>query len=251
MDQRAVGVAASLDKSTTADIVRRLARNSWLTVTADHADRRRKLLTLSRPAVAALADLTRTVATVQLEVLRPLPAAAAQRLVDQLALLAYDGHPPAISGELTGPASDVPSGSTGLDLRTTPGHLIRRAQQAHAVRWARRFNGELTGPQYAVLCALAVQDGADQATVGDAAALDKSSVAQVVQRLIARNMVTAAADPGDGRRKQLRLCPGVSAEMIGITALAAEVEAQFLGFISPGERTEFLSDLAAVARFSS
>ena len=242
LDQSAVGLAASLDKSTGAEIVRRLVHNGWLIVTTDPADRRRKLLRLSRPASAALVDLTRTVIEVQRALLAPLSTAASARLVAQLAELAYAGDPPRLV------AFGSASGPIGLDVSTTPGYLIRRAQQTHAARWTERFNGELTGPQYAVLCALAQHGRLGQMTVGDTAALDKSSAAEVVDRLIARHLVIASPDPDDRRRKQLRLSDTALTDMDRITSLAAAVEAELLNFLPAARRKAFLTDLASLVR---
>lgn len=244
MDQRAAGLAASLDKSSTAEIVRRLVRNGWLTIVPDESDGRRKLLKVTRPAGAALKELTSAVGQVQRELLSPLDRRSAGRFVSDLALLAYEGFPPP-------PLPESSYLAAGLELSATPGYLLRRAQQMHTAQWATQFDGELTGPQYAVLCALAVNGGADQATIGEAAALDKSTVAEVVDRLIARQLVAAAPDPVDRRRKRLDLTADAVTELDRFTKVAQDVQANLMNFLPSAARARFLIDLAAVARYPS
>ena len=64
----------------------------------------------------------------------------------------------------------------------TPGHLIRRAYQAHTQLWAEVVPVDITGAQYVFLCALAVHGDLDQASVGRLTSLDRSSVAELASR---------------------------------------------------------------------
>jgi DNA-binding MarR family transcriptional regulator len=239
MDQTRAGLLASLDKSSTVEIVRRLVRDGWITTDPDPDDRRRKVLHLSVPARAALHTLTQRAASVQVALLAPLETEQRADFVRDLATLAYEGQAPA---SLRAGGQDV-----GLELSTTPGHLIRRAQQSYTARWTQRFQGSLTGPQYAVLCALAEREPSDQATLGDAASLDKSSIAEVVDRLAARDLITVLADATDRRRKALRLSDAAKDAMPGMTAAAAEVQAELMDLLPASAHQRFLDALAAVA----
>lgn len=238
LDQTTVGILASLDKSSTVDIVRRLVRYGWITAAADPDDGRRKVLHLSRPARAALHALSERAAKVQEALLAPLSSEQRPAFVRDLATLAYEGQPPAVPRQ---------AGELGLELSTTPGHLIRRAQQAYTTRWSQRFRGVLTGPQYAVLCALAELEPADQATLGDAASLDKSSIAEVVDRLGSRDLVMVLADAEDRRRKALRLSAAAREALPSMTATAAEVQAELMDLLPTSAREPFLDALEAVA----
>lgn len=238
LDQKTLGQLASLDKSTTTDIVRRLVRRGWLTAGPDPDDRRRKVLHLSPPAQVALASLTTAAARVQRDLLAPLSADRRHELVTDLALLAYEGDPPPRVED------DV---AAGLDLATTPGHLIRRAQQAYVARWTHTFGGSLTGPQYALLCALAHHEPADQSTLGEAAALDRTSTTEIVERLTAARLVTAATDIHDRRRKALRLSPAGRRELPDITRRAADVQAALFDLLPVSSRGRLLDNLGAVA----
>lgn len=239
LDQATAGFLASLDKSSTADVVRRLRHQGWVTVDRHPEDKRRSVLHLSRPARAALHTCTTQVAVVQEELLAPLEPERRTLFTDDLATLAFEGRPP-VRGMT---ALD----SIGLDLSRTPGHLIRRAQQAYTVRWAEQFKGLLTSPQYAVLCALADGHSIDQASVGEAAALDKSSVAEVVNRLAGRGLVDVSVDRDDRRRKLIRLSAAATPQMADVTRAAAAVQAELLGLLPAARHETFLDELAQVA----
>src|SRR3954453_7210467 len=77
---------------------------------------------------------------------------------------------------------------------TSPGHLLRRAQQVHTDLWAARVDG-LTGPQYATLVAVAGWDDVDQRRAGELASLDKSTLAEVVRRLTLKGWLERVRDP--------------------------------------------------------
>ncbi|WP_409332930.1 MarR family winged helix-turn-helix transcriptional regulator [Trujillonella humicola] len=238
LDQTTVGALASLDKASTTDVVRRLVRHGWIIAEPDPADLRRRVLHLSRPARAALEALTERAAAVQSALLAPLDPGQAARLVRDLATLAYEGRPP---------TEQQRTGDLGLRLSTTPGHLIRRAQQAYTVRWTQRFQGALTGPQYAVLCALAQNQPSDQSTLGEEAFLDKSSIAEVVDRLVTRGLVAAVANDADRRRKVLVLADAGREALPAMTEGAAAVQAELMDLLPRSAHTGFLEALAAVA----
>lgn len=129
---------------------------------------------------------------------------------------------------------------TTLRLRGAPGHLIRRAQQAHSSIWAEEVSPELTSIQFAVLNALRAAPGIDQRTLGRLVRLDRSTVGDVVVRLMRRGLVERTKDSNDGRRNVLRLTAagvGVHAEVLpGVR----RVQRRLLAPLSPDERTAFL-----------
>ena len=89
IDQSRAGDLASLDKSSTTDIIARLTRRGLVTSAPDEADRRRKLVVLTAHARAVLAEVTPAVALVQQDVTAPVSEPDAERLVQLLHLVAY------------------------------------------------------------------------------------------------------------------------------------------------------------------
>ena len=135
-----------------------------------------------------------------------------------------------------------------VDLASTPGYLIRRSQQVHNTLWGEVITAKVTPPQFAVIAALAAEPGIDQRRLGEIAALDKSSVADVVDRLTSQRWIDRARDQHDRRRNVLHLAPAAEIALRHLTPVAAEVQQRLLGGLDEDEIEGFLGSLAAVAR---
>ena len=85
------------------------------------------------------------------------------------------------------------------------GHLLRRAQQVHLAAWTRDVSTEFTSVQFAALSVLARTPGVSQAALGAALDLDRSTIADVVRRMAARELLTRARSTEDTRRNVLEL----------------------------------------------
>ena len=141
----------------------------------------------------------------------------------------------------------VAAPTAALRPASTLGHLIRRAQQVHTTLWTARFDGELTGPQYAVLTALLQHGTIDQRTAGQRASLDKSTAADVVARLQRGGWLDRARDPGDGRRNLLTLTSPARSALRRLTPGAFDVQRRLLEPLSVDLRPWFVEHLRLVA----
>lgn len=235
IDQRQVGELASLDKSSTMDVVARLARRGWITRERDTADWRRDVLTTTPEAARALDRLRAEVQSVQDRLLAPLPVPARTELIDLLRRVAGVGPP-------------RPDGLAPLHI---PGHLLRRAQQAHTALFAQEFDRELTGPQYATLRVLADRPAISQRELGDQASLDKSTAADIVQRLTTRGWIVRARDAEDGRRRTLSLTPEARTAVDGFAPRVDTVQDRLLAPLDAARRRAFVALLRPVAYASS
>lgn len=94
---------------------------------------------------------------------------------------------------------------TEVDLMAHPGHLARRLQQASYLLWTTIVSEEVTAPQFVVLHVLAGHPGIDQRTLGELGSLDRSTVTDLVGRLVRRGLVERLRDPDDRRRNVLQL----------------------------------------------
>jgi DNA-binding MarR family transcriptional regulator len=237
-DQQHVAGLASLDKSSAGDVVARLARKAWIERERNREDGRRYLLSLTPAAAIALSSITPQASAVQNALLAPLPSSRRVQFVEDLAAVArFSGG--GLHGEHRG-AYPV------LEL-AAPGHLIRRAQQVHTSYWAEIMDGELTGPQYAVLHVVGRWPGINQRRLGELAALDKSTTADIVNRLAVRGWIKRDKDPDDGRGQILALTDSAVTRLESIHPKVELVQQQLLEPLSPAERPGFLDDLAHVA----
>lgn len=232
-DQRRLGAMASLDRSSTTDVVSRLGSRGWLTRSPDPADGRRDVIALDPRAVPAVRDLHPRVALVQARLLAPLDVAEHDHLVRDLAALARV-------------AEDEWVAVPGSPLHI-PGHLLRRTQQVHTALFAEAFGRALTGPQYAVLHVLAGEPGISQQALGERARLDRSTTADLVARLERRGRLVRERDVQDGRRRVLALTAAGMQEVAGAWPRVLELQARLLAPLGRG-REAFLARLGPVAR---
>jgi DNA-binding MarR family transcriptional regulator len=95
-----------------------------------------------------------------------------------------------------------------FELRQAPGHLLRRAQQLHAAVFAEVVSeAYLTTPQFAVLAALRNAPQIDQVRLSQRLAIDRSTIADVANRLEERGLIRRKRDVKDARRNLLSLTP--------------------------------------------
>ncbi|HWU10036.1 MAG TPA: MarR family transcriptional regulator [Streptomyces sp.] len=134
-----------------------------------------------------------------------------------------------------------------VDLSTHPGHLARRLQQAHHLLWNTMVSEETTSPQFAVLNALTAEPGLDQRTVGERVGLDRSTVAEVITRLLRRELLDKVRDPHDGRRFLLRLTDEGARTHRRLALRTAGMNQVFLGPLSADEQRTLFSLMHRVA----
>lgn len=134
-----------------------------------------------------------------------------------------------------------------VDLTTHPGHLARRLQQAHHLLWTTMVSEETTSPQYAVLNTLVAEPGLDQRTVGERVGLDRSTIAEVVGRLLRRGLLDKVRDPGDGRRSLLRVTDEGARVHRRLTVRTARMNQVLLAPLDPAERDVFIDLIRRVA----
>lgn len=85
------------------------------------------------------------------------------------------------------------------------GSLIRRAQQRHVAIWQQSVSTDVTSVQYAVLLVLEQRPGVSQRELGDELDLDRSTIAELVARMVRNSVVERLGDTQDKRRNTLYL----------------------------------------------
>lgn len=231
IDQKRVGHLASLDRSTLADIVSRLAVRGWLERNVDAADQRRRLISLTEYGTAQLPQVTEAAGKVQSSLLAPLAVDVHAHFVDLLARVARL--------ESSDIATQQRSAYT-LQMSRTPGYLLRRAQQVHASCWAQAVPN-VTGPQYAVLASVKQLETATQAEIGALAGLDSSSAMDVVERLCRKGWVAKEPDTRDRRAQLVRLTEPADIALRLLHDPVAAVQEQLLAPLSAGAAADFLA----------
>jgi MarR family transcriptional regulator, temperature-dependent positive regulator of motility len=138
-------------------------------------------------------------------------------------------------------ASEETIAAADFELRDTVGHLIRVTQQVHFSLWGDGIGEDrLTSPQFAVLHVLAHQQPLDQRTVGDRASLDRSTVTDIVGRLVERGIVERTYDAADARRRLVRLTARGLMVHRAAAIRASAINESLLEAIDDGERDSLL-----------
>jgi DNA-binding MarR family transcriptional regulator len=133
------------------------------------------------------------------------------------------------------------------DLMGAPGYVARRLYQAYLAIWVRTVDSTVTGPQFAVLVAVDKHPGEDQGSLALVAALDWSTMADVVRRLEKRGLVVRRPAEHDGRRKLLYLTDEGKQVLVEVNRRARELDKLLLPDWSEARRRRWLDELYEVA----
>ncbi|MGH3351596.1 MAG: MarR family winged helix-turn-helix transcriptional regulator [Nocardioides sp.] len=122
-------------------------------------------------------------------------------------------------------------------LRYT-GHLLRRAQQVHLAVWQREVSTEVTSVQFAALAVLDRLPGASQAELGADLFLDRSTIADVVSRMVRRGLLAREQDTTDKRRNVLSLTAAGRVTLETLRPRVEAIEPLLTGGLTSAERTD-------------
>ncbi|PWE18263.1 MarR family transcriptional regulator [Marinicauda salina] len=136
-----------------------------------------------------------------------------------------------------------------FDLSASPGHLLHRAQQFAADRFAEATGDmRITQRQFAVLSAVARDEGLSQTKLVQVTGIDRSTLAELVSRMAQKNLLVREKAPGDGRANSIRLSDeGRSLYQTALAGAAAADEA-IIAALPKNKRTSFVEALARISR---
>ncbi|WP_156680781.1 MarR family winged helix-turn-helix transcriptional regulator [Sphingomonas profundi] len=92
-----------------------------------------------------------------------------------------------------------------FSLLDAPGHLLRRNHQRSYEIFARIVGDDVTRQQIALLIALGKHPGASQRELVDRTGIDKSTMKEMVGRMIARGWIAREKDRTDSRAWTMRI----------------------------------------------
>ncbi|TDN61298.1 MarR family transcriptional regulator [Paraburkholderia sp. BL10I2N1] len=104
------------------------------------------------------------------------------------------------------------------------GSLVRRAQQRHVAVWLSEVSAEITSVQYAALEILQRTPGVNQRQLGDELDVDRSTIADLVARMVRNGLIERSDDPGDKRSYVLFLTPVGKKQLATLRPRVEEVE---------------------------
>lgn len=127
------------------------------------------------------------------------------------------------------------------ELYARPGHLIRRLQQiAVALFMEETKEFDVTPVQYCALLAVKLHPGLDQIGLASAIAFDRSTIANVVERLEAKELLTRKSGSEDRRTKLLYITLAGKKLLDRLTPRVNATQNLILEGLKPDERRMFL-----------
>lgn len=133
-------------------------------------------------------------------------------------------------------------------LDRSPSHLLHRALQRALDLYAHAAGPDAVSQrQYAVLSAVAADEGLTQSQLVKATGIDRSTLAELVARMIGKGLLARERSTADARAKAVRLTERGREAMEEAAPRAAEADAALLKLLPSGKRSPFLSALARIA----
>ena len=126
------------------------------------------------------------------------------------------------------------------------GSLVRRAQQRHVAVWLSEVSAEITSVQYAALEILQKTPGVNQRQLGDELDVDRSTIADLVARMVRNDLIERSDDPGDKRSYVLFLTPVGKKQLATLRPRVEEVERILTARLTPVECLELRRLLLAL-----
>ena len=133
-------------------------------------------------------------------------------------------------------------GDNGLNRSAM--HLLHRAVQcaAELFQTDARLSG-LTPRQFAVLMAVSEEEGLTQTELVDRTGIDRSTLADIVARLLSRGLIQRRRTKQDARAYSIKLTAQGSRSLREAQPAASAVDDRLLSILPPEKRREFLESL--------
>jgi DNA-binding MarR family transcriptional regulator len=224
IDQTRVAKAVSLDPASIAGIVRRLESAGLLVRQRDPQDSRRNELVLATDTSDRMGEMRTLVRRVWRVMFSPVPEEEKREFVEGLSCL----------------VDYVPADHDA-------GALFRRLEQRRAATWTTVIGEVFTGPQFVTMHAIARWPNRNLTELGELAALDKSTLGEIVARLVDRRWIHREVDVNDGRVTRLVLTRDALRTVESLLPKLDEVNERLLSPLEEGRRPALIRNWVRVA----
>jgi DNA-binding MarR family transcriptional regulator len=146
------------------------------------------------------------------------------------------------------PTCGALSAAQSVTLQTLPGYLIRRLDSRAAAMYE-KFTGqsELTPRQFGVLLTLFQSGPLAQSDLGNRLHLDRSTLAEMLQRMVERKLVDRRAHERDRRTTEITLTDDGKSALLATAEQAVQAQVELLAPLPPYLRPVFLKCLEIIA----
>lgn len=136
----------------------------------------------------------------------------------------------------------------GFELAEAPSHLIKRCQQYFGDLYAREAgSSELTKQQFTVLAALENNEGVSQTALVEMTGIDRSTLAEMVRRMLERGLVSRERTEKDARANAVAITASGRKALRSARTAADRAEKALLDPLPPSERAKFIKALSTIA----
>ena len=125
--------------------------------------------------------------------------------------------------------------------------LLHRASQCAEDAFARHASEhDVTARQYSLLCMVAHSQGLNQTAIGDAIGIDRSTVSEVITRLVQRSFLTRRRTERDWRAYEVQITPAGKDLLKNVELAKRTTEANLRAALQPFEHTTFRQSLTSM-----
>lgn len=140
------------------------------------------------------------------------------------------------------------SNTNTFDVTESTLHLLHRAGQRAEEMFARALDGQtLTVRQFIVLSVVAGQDNLSQNLICERTGIDRSTMADIVKRLVTRGWLNRRRSRQDARMYAIRLTETGRKELDRATPVALNVDANLVAGLNLKQRQELNAGLKRIS----
>lgn len=134
-----------------------------------------------------------------------------------------------------------------MQLEQSPIHLLHRAGQcAGDVFQSEMRTEDLTPRQYAVLVAVAENEGLSQTNLVEMTGIDRSTLADIIRRMLKKGLVQRRRTKEDARAYAVKLTEEGRRILRSAEPMARKVDDRILQALPATQRDRFLTDLNTI-----
>jgi DNA-binding MarR family transcriptional regulator len=128
-------------------------------------------------------------------------------------------------------------------------HLLHRAGQVADEMFSQEMQGsDLTPRQFAVLRVLQRLETASQTDIVNETGIDRSTLADIVKRLVTRGLIARRRSKADARAYAVRLTPAGKEALKSAEPASERVESRLLQTLPQARRDAFIHNLAMLVQ---
>jgi len=135
-------------------------------------------------------------------------------------------------------------------LAASPSHLLHRAEQLAADRFAYLVGDSISLRQFAVLAAISEQPGLSQSDLVRATGIDRSTLADMMAKMETRGWVLRTPSTSDGRAYSVLLGQAGGTALSATAQHARAADAAILDLLPRTKRRTFLNTLTKLAKLA-